>query len=96
MDALQYMFALLESVPLVKMVSHKFSMSTRKRGTTVVKEAVRSTSALLKNCSEAGFEFSLIAQRTWRCVSILAPYCYDILDAKETSCIRYEAGRCHS
>lgn len=61
----------------------------------MLKEAMRSKLAPLRNCAATGFEFSLRARKIWRCYSKLVSYCCDILGAEDMSSIRHGADEYH-
>lgn len=61
-------------LPVEELVSNTSSTSNRESQITVLKDAMRSTVAPLRNFSETGFEVSLKAKKYGRCLPELASY----------------------
>lgn len=61
----------------------------------MLKDAMRSISARLRNCSKTGVEASLKAGKIWRCFSKLISNSCDFSEAEDKSSIRHGAGRHH-
>lgn len=61
----------------------------------MLKEAMRSILAPLRNSSETAFDVSLKGGKDWRCFPKLVSYCFDISEAKNMSSIRHGSGRYH-